>query len=448
MNTRSVRRAAVTWATFAALLPLGASVALAASNVSLVSGTYHKPGPGDDVVISVVVNPADGVKSMALAFSYDAAALSPTGVYRTGFSDGFSVTSNLATPGVVELNLEGTNALEGSGAVAWVSFHVAAGAGTALPFSWVSASLNGGAVPAQTKGLTVTVSSATATIGIPHDLYGATGSQISVPISVQSLGGGSAFDFAVEYDPAVLTASSVQKSSFASCMSLASNVSVSGVVYVSLYGICSLTGTGPLVQITFNVVGPLGTRTPLVLATASVEENHVVTAIDDGLFNACGSKDADGDGYSVCAGDCNDASAAAHPGAVETCDGLDDDCNESVDDVAVPGAILAVAVGKEGGDAVVSWTALPGMTGYDVVGGSLEALRATGGDFSLATDRCLLDDASASKATDAASQLESGSVWYLVRPVNCTVGGFYEDGSMSQLAPRDPGIAASPSACP
>jgi hypothetical protein len=41
--------------------------------------------------------------------------------------------------------------------------------------------------------------------------------------------------------------------------------------------------------------------------------------------------DADGDGYLVCA-DCNDNDPAVNPAAVEVCDGVDNDCNGSVDE--------------------------------------------------------------------------------------------------------------------
>jgi len=46
--------------------------------------------------------------------------------------------------------------------------------------------------------------------------------------------------------------------------------------------------------------------------------------------------DADGDGYGR-AVDCDDASAAVHPGADEVCDGLDDDCDGVVDEEPVDG---------------------------------------------------------------------------------------------------------------
>jgi predicted outer membrane repeat protein len=49
----------------------------------------------------------------------------------------------------------------------------------------------------------------------------------------------------------------------------------------------------------------------------------------DGIGNAC--QDGDGDGYPLSV-DCNDQNPAIHPGAIEVCNGVDDDCNGSIDD--------------------------------------------------------------------------------------------------------------------
>lgn len=48
--------------------------------------------------------------------------------------------------------------------------------------------------------------------------------------------------------------------------------------------------------------------------------------------NPCG--DADADGLTDCAGDCNDADPKMRPGLSEACDGRDNDCNGSIDDAA------------------------------------------------------------------------------------------------------------------
>jgi hypothetical protein len=47
-----------------------------------------------------------------------------------------------------------------------------------------------------------------------------------------------------------------------------------------------------------------------------------------------GERDEDDDGFGACLSDCDDTSGEAHPGLSEVCDGLDNDCNGFVDDVA------------------------------------------------------------------------------------------------------------------
>ncbi|MFH1464685.1 MAG: MopE-related protein [Pseudomonadota bacterium] len=70
----------------------------------------------------------------------------------------------------------------------------------------------------------------------------------------------------------------------------------------------------------------------------AVPEAHLgAVEICDGLDNDCDGGvdegfDLDGDGYSSCAGDCDDHDATILPGAAEVCDGVDQDCDGDIDE--------------------------------------------------------------------------------------------------------------------
>jgi formylglycine-generating enzyme required for sulfatase activity len=59
------------------------------------------------------------------------------------------------------------------------------------------------------------------------------------------------------------------------------------------------------------------------------DQDGVTDCADDGCVAATVCADADGDGWSIHDGDCDDGDAAFHPEADEGCDGLDNDCDGS-----------------------------------------------------------------------------------------------------------------------
>jgi hypothetical protein len=160
------------------------------------------------------------------------------------------------------------------------------------------------------------------------------------------------------------------------------------------------------------------------------------------------SVDDDFDGYSECAGDCNDMNPAIHPGAAEVCDGLDNDCDAVADNAPVPGGIPFLTVQPSGNDMLLSWSSLSQATGYDVVRGDLSILISSGGDFGSATQACLADDLGGTFLSVTDAPATDGGFWYLVRPVNCGGHGSYDSGGPAQVRPRDAGINSSASSCP
>lgn len=125
--------------------------------------------------------------------------------------------------------------------------------------------------------------------------------------------------------------------------------------------------------------------------------------------------------------------------STELCDGLDNDCDGDVDEGFPPpeGTVLLTVQAD-----LLSWTVDTTATGYDVVRGDLDLLKANAGDFSVATMECLANDHPATSLTDPDLPLQGAGWWTLVRSVNCTTNGSY--GSIE----RDNGVESSSFACP
>ncbi len=203
------------------------------------------------------------------------------------------------------------------------------------------------------------------------------------------------------------------------------------------------------------------------------------------------SSDDDGDGFSECAGDCNDTNLATYPGSAEICDGLDNDCDALIDngfpdgdsdlipdcrdncpgtinesqangdgdaagDVcdcapADPGA-FAVPVDVSGTTVTeiedgyrVWWTdqmqSTGGGTVYDVFWGAISALHP-GGDF--ATGSCRWDNQAASFIDDMGPDPPVGGAFYfMIRAQNACPGGTGTYGTSN----RDATAALSAAPC-
>jgi hypothetical protein len=114
----------------------------------------------------------------------------------------------------------------------------------------------------------------------------------------------------------------------------------------------------------------------------------------------------------------------------------------------VPTGTPQLSVTDDNVTATISWVGVTGATGYDLARGGLASLRASSGNFTVATDSCLQNDTPSMSATDAAAPVSGDGFWYLVRGASCAGHGTYDSGAPSQTGSRDAEINASANGCP
>ena len=96
----------------------------------------------------------------------------------------------------------------------------------------------------------------------------------------------------------------------------------------------------------------------------------------------------------------------------------------------------------------IEWSLVPSASAYDVVRGSVTALRSTGGDFATSTSGCVGDDVPSNTLADSEEPPSGDGSWLLVRAVNCAGPGTYDGAGASQSGPRDEEIERSGLGCP
>lgn len=86
------------------------------------------------------------------------------------------------------------------------------------------------------------------------DAGGAKGSTVNVPVTVSEANNVGSMDILVVYDPAVLTATGVDKGTLNKGM-ISANTSAPGFIAISLADSNGITGSGDVAVITFSVIG-------------------------------------------------------------------------------------------------------------------------------------------------------------------------------------------------
>jgi hypothetical protein len=216
-------------------------------------------------------------------------------------------------------------------------------------------------------------------------------------------------------------------------------------------GASCAAGAGPCQTTGYKVCNADGSGT-----TCFTLPPNTSAEVCDGLDNDCdGTVDhfstTCGVGACAATGTCTDGVDSCAPGTptTEVCDGIDNDCDGIVDlDAAFPPGVTGSSIQRVSGMDRISWAPVPGATAYDVVRVNLGLLRQTGGNFAQATTGCAADNLGG-PSLDLNDPVATGTgLMYLIRAVNCAGGGTYESGDQRQQGLRDPEIAASPAPCP
>ena len=93
-------------------------------------------------------------------------------------------------------------------------------------------------------------------------------------------------------------------------------------------------------------------RSPLALSLGLLIPAHFVLMGQSQC--PVGSPDDDGDGWTVEEGDCNDADGSVYPGANESCDGIDNNCDGQVDEGTFCGGGDALTYVDTGSDDIAT----------------------------------------------------------------------------------------------
>jgi autotransporter-associated beta strand protein len=113
---------------------------------------------------------------------------------------------------------------------------------------------------------------------------GDTGRSLEIPVSLANAVGLQSALFAVTFDPTVLRIVSARGGALASGWSIATNTSVAGRATLSMAGSSTVSATGALAYLTFEVIGAPQTSSTLAFASMSLNDGAITTQTVDGLL--------------------------------------------------------------------------------------------------------------------------------------------------------------------
>ena len=129
------------------------------------------------------------------------------------------------------------------------------------------------------------------TVSFPVSQPAAPASTFSVPVTTTDVTGQGvlSFDTRILYDPAVLTYDSESGAgTLGSGLTLTVNSSTPGTLIISAYGTTPLAGAGPVLNLRFSAVGPIGSSSPLTFDTFTYNEGTPCSSNINGSVDIVG----------------------------------------------------------------------------------------------------------------------------------------------------------------
>ncbi|WMW21460.1 cohesin domain-containing protein [Methanolobus mangrovi] len=117
------------------------------------------------------------------------------------------------------------------------------------------------------------------------DMQAASGSSIELPIVLRDAEDVGSMDLVLKYDAEVLQATSVKTSDIGKNAFIESNTANEGEVIIALADASGISGDGPVVKISFMVVGDAGSSCAVTLEEAKIHNTELVelvTGTEDG----------------------------------------------------------------------------------------------------------------------------------------------------------------------
>ena len=249
-------------------------------------------------------------------------------------------------------------------------------------------------------------------LSMPDTAGGGPGSTVFVPISATPGDGILGIDMTIQFDPAVVSATSVTTAGIATGFGIAANLTTPGVALISLFATSlPMAGSGEIARIEFHVAGAPGATSALTFTRASINEGSIPRVLDPGLFTVTCAGVANGTA-------CNDGNACTTA----------DHCSAGVctgTAVTAPAEVAGVSFLSD--RATIAWNASADVGAvYDVVRGHLATLPVGpgGGD-----ELCAANDLTTTTFTDTEPVAPGDGLWYLVRAANsCAIGTYGYEG--------------------